>query len=84
METAMVVAGCWPTMDTAMALVVAGPQWIQPWDQWLLARHGNSHGGWLLAHNGHSQKVNGSGMETTMVVSGCWPAMDTAMELGGC
>ena len=52
METAMVVGGCWPAMDAAMELMVVGQQGIQPWNTFVLASNGDSHGGgWLLARN---------------------------------
>ena len=36
METAMVVGGCWPAMDTAMEPVVIGQHWKQAW-LWVVA-----------------------------------------------
>ena len=50
----------------------------------MLARNENSHGGgWSLTSNGHGNGINGCcpAMETAMVVGGCWPPTDTAMEL---
>ena len=62
---------------------MAAPSSIQPW-KLLLARHGDSHGDvWSLTSNGYGNGINGClpTMETVMVVGGCWPARDTAMEL---
>ena len=93
METAMVVGGCWPAMDTAMVvsggwpavdpameLMVAGQQWIQQWNQWLLASNGDNHGGWwLLASNGHSKGING--YWPAMEAANGWPAMEATVVL---
>ena len=37
----------------------------------------------MLTSNGYGNGINGClpTMETVMVVGGCWPARDTAMEL---
>ena len=77
METGIVADGCLPAIDTAMLL--AGLQVRQSW--WC---DGDSHGGvWSLTSNGYGNGINGClpTMETVMVVGGCWPARDTAMEL---
>ena len=72
--------------------MVACPQLIQPC-YWMVAGlqvkqswwcDGDSHGGvWSLTSNGYGNGINGClpTMETVMVVGGCWPARDTAMEL---
>ena len=73
METAMVVGGCWPAIETALVV--------------LLANNGNSHGlRWVLSSNG-GMGVCGPAMETWVHVGWvlssnggmgvCWPAMET-------
>ena len=71
METAMVMGDCWPTRDAALAFMVAGQAWRQPW--WWV----------LLAHDRYGHGISGCwpAMETSMMVGGVWPTRDTAMAL---
>ena len=49
--------------------VVAGQQWIQPWNEWLLTSSGESNiGGLLLARNGDAGWVLGS----NQAMGVCW------------